>query len=218
MFRFFPEGGKEVSQLILASASPRRRQLLQQIGLDFRIVAPEVSEVILPTGDIATRVMELAYRKAQAVANQEPEGLVLGADTVVVLGDQVLGKPRSADEAFFMLKQLQGREHRVITGVALVEARSMRYLLGREITRIWMRKLSSSEIESYVATGEPLDKAGAYGIQGKGALLVERIEGCYFNVVGLPLVKVAVMLARFGFDIWESGRRDRGEGRVSPDY
>lgn len=112
-----------------------------------------------------------------------------------------------------MLTRLQGREHRVITGVALVDAGSGACLLEHEITRVWMRVLTPREIWRYVATGEPLDKAGAYGIQGKGALLVERIEGCYFNVVGLPLGKVAGMLERFGLDPWEVGdRKENGTG------
>jgi septum formation protein len=202
-----------VTQLILASNSPRRRQLLQQMGLNFRVVTARVSEA-LPAGcDLAAGVMEIARRKARAVARREAEGLILGADTLVVLNGEALGKPAGPQEAYDMLTRLQGREHRVITGVALVDAGSGACLLEHEITRVWMRVLTPREIWRYVATGEPLDKAGAYGIQGKGALLVERIEGCYFNVVGLPLGKVAGMLERFGLDPWEVGdRKENGTG------
>ncbi|HHW91670.1 MAG TPA: septum formation inhibitor Maf [Firmicutes bacterium] len=202
-----------MTQLILASNSPRRRQLLQQMGLNFRVVTARVSEA-LPAGcDLAAGVMEIARRKARAVARREAEGLILGADTLVVLNGEALGKPAGPQEAYDMLTRLQGREHRVITGVALVDAGSGACLLEHEITRVWMRVLTPREIWRYVATGEPLDKAGAYGIQGKGALLVERIEGCYFNVVGLPLGKVAGMLERFGLDPWEVGdRKENGTG------
>lgn len=202
-----------MTQLILASNSPRRRQLLQQMGLSFRVVTARVSET-LPAGcDLAAGVMEIARRKARAVARREAEGLILGADTLVVLNGEALGKPAGPQEAYDMLTRLQGREHRVITGVALVDAGSGACLLEHEITRVWMRVLTPREIWRYVATGEPLDKAGAYGIQGKGALLVERIEGCYFNVVGLPLGKVAGLLERFGLDPWEVGdRKENGTG------
>lgn len=188
--------------LILASASPRRRQLLQQIGLDFRVVASSVSEALPPEMNVKSGVMELAYRKAKAVAINEEQGLVLGADTVVVLGDKVLGKPAGPEEACAILSQLQGKKHQVITGVAVLDIQSGSYLVEAEVTQVWMRKLTPRDIEGYVATGEPLDKAGAYAIQGKGALLVETINGCYFNVVGLPLLRVVRMLEKYGVDPW----------------
>ena len=204
--------------LILASNSPRRRQLLEQIGLSFRVITAEVAED-LPAGcDLAAGVREVARRKAEAVASRVKEGLVLGADTLVVLNGEALGKPAGPQEAFNMLTRLQGREHQVITGVALVDAASGACLLEHELTRVWMRDLTPREIWQYVATGEPLDKAGAYGIQGKGAMLVECIAGCYFNVVGLPLVKVAGMLKQFGLDPWEVGNGKGNGARVSFDH
>jgi len=200
-----------VKQLILASNSPRRRQLLEQIGLSFRVITARVSEALPAGSNLAAGVMEIARRKAEAVACRLKEGLVLGADTLVVLDGIALGKPAGPQDAFAMLTKLQGREHQVITGVALYDAASGTCLLEHEVTRVWMRPLTPREIWQYVATGEPLDKAGAYGIQGKGALLVERIDGCYSNVVGLPLATVGGMLKKFGLDPWEVGTA-KGDG------
>ncbi|MDK2784328.1 MAG: nucleoside triphosphate pyrophosphatase [Bacillota bacterium] len=156
-----------------------------------------------------TLVEELARRKAAQVSAQlaEPEEtLVIGADTVVVLDGKILGKPHDEEEARAMLEALAGRWHEVFTGVAVIDPAGGRVASTREKTRVKFRSLCPKEIAAYVATGEPLDKAGAYGVQGKGALLVERIDGCYYNVVGLPLVKLQELLAEFGVDIWEEGK------------
>jgi septum formation protein len=190
----------------LASASPRREALLAQIGLPFRVEPSGVSEEeARRPGDPASFVEQAALAKAEDVAARIRDGLVLGADTVVVIGREVLGKPTSAAQARRMLERLSGATHRVYTGLALVRVKDgkvTRRRTAHEVTAVTMRHLSRSEVADYVATGEPLDKAGAYGIQGRGAMLVERIEGCYFNVVGLPLARLAKMLGEFGVKAW----------------
>jgi septum formation protein len=188
--------------LILASASPRRAELLRQIGLDFTIVPSTFQEETLSEDDPARLVMALALNKAQQVAKDIPAGLVIGADTVVFLEDRILGKPSGTDEAVRMLAQLSGQTHQVYTGVSLIEVPGGKIEVDYEMTRVKFRSLKMGEIEAYVSTKEPLDKAGAYGIQGKGAVLVEAIHGCYFNVVGLPIAKLVMMLQTFGVSLW----------------
>lgn len=199
-----------LADLVLASASPRRRQLLSQLGLKFRTCESGVDEAAAACSGASPErlVRELALAKALAVAARERDALVLAADTVVVLGGEVMGKPRDAGEAEEMLARLQGREHRVLTGLALLDAASGRSETAVEETRVRLRPLAAEEIRAYVATGEPLDKAGAYAIQGLGALLVTGIQGCYYNVVGLPLARLGELLRRFGVDVWKAvGRR-----------
>ncbi len=188
-------------KIILASASPRRLSLLRNIGLEPEVIAAQIDEDSIPGDSPAEKTRRCALAKASAVAEQVEEGLVIGADTVVVLGDEILGKPASEDVTRDMLARLSGRTHRVITGLAVVDARSKRSVLGHETTAVTFRQLTRAEIASYVASGEPMDKAGAYGIQALGSLLVEGIQGCYFNVVGLPLVRLAKMCKEFGFDL-----------------
>lgn len=188
-------------QLVLASASLRRAELLKKIGLDF-IVRPAVTEeIIKPKLDLLEQVKGLALQKARAVAETLPAGLVIGADTIVVLGQEVLGKPNSREMAVQMLSRLSGQQHQVLTGVALVDSQSGQAISEVESTLVQFRTLTLEEITAYVKTGEPLDKAGAYGIQEKGAILVERIEGCYFNVVGLPLARLVRMLKEMGVEV-----------------
>lgn len=184
--------------LILASNSPRRKELLRQIGLDFRTDPADLDERMLPNEAPEAYAIRAAIDKAQVVAQRTDAGIIIAADTIVVLDDMVLGKPLNSQDAFRMLSLLSGRMHRVITGLALVDAATGKTLTKSEETRVWFRSLTQDEIAAYVSTGEPLDKAGAYGIQEKGALLVEKIEGCYFNVVGLPLALLAQMLENFG--------------------
>lgn len=171
---------------------------MEQVGASF-IVDPSHADERFRAGetprDAATR---LALEKAAAIASRHTGALVLGADTVVTTGRTMLGKPASPAEAAAMLDVLAGREHRVITGLALYDTGTGRWQVDAEESRVWMRPFSSAERDRYVATGEPLDKAGGYAIQGKGALLVERVEGCFFNVVGLPMVRLAAMLKEFG--------------------
>jgi len=191
-------------RLILASASPRRRELLRMLGLDFEILVSnaEESKGELPDSP-GEQVMELAARKAGEIAGLHPDALVIAADTIVVAEKQILGKPGDEEDARRMLSFLSGRWHEVYTGVALVKAAEKKRLVDYERTRVKFRPLSREEIDRYIRSGEPMDKAGAYGIQGLGAVLVERIEGCYFNVVGLPLAKLALMLKKFGLEVLE---------------
>jgi len=189
-------------QIILASASPRRRELLIQAGISFTVRPADVDERVLSGETPEEHTARLAREKARVVARRREKGIVLAADTVVVIDRKILGKPADRQDALRMLTLLSGRKHRVVTTVAVLDAGTSRMVLRHAVTGVWFRRLSRSEIEAYVATGEPLDKAGAYGIQERGSLLVERIEGCYFNVVGLPISLVGTMLAGFGVEIW----------------
>ena len=191
-------------KLILASASPRRRELLTQVGVSFVLEVSDVEEVLDDTLSLELQVQSLALQKAQAVAAQHKDGLVLGADTVVVDAGSLLGKPQNTEEAAEMLRSLSGKWHQVMTAVALVDANDTKHeWTSVEITNVKFRDLTEDDIAAYVATGESMDKAGAYGIQGYGALLVERIEGCYNNVVGLPLQLVAKGLRNWGINLYE---------------
>jgi septum formation protein len=185
--------------LILASASPRRSQLLAQAGFTFQVIPAHIPEDPYPNEDPIGYVSRLAREKAQAVFAQlsaHPQAggevAVLGADTTVTLDNQILGKPEDPADAARMLRLLSGRTHRVITGVALVTAEHTQ--VAAETTAVHFLALSDEEIAAYVATGEPMDKAGAYAIQGRAARWIPRIEGCYFNVVGLPLALVSSLL------------------------
>ena len=182
--------------LILASASPRRRELLSRFGVPFSVDPADAPEAP-PTGaDAARTVLALSEAKARVTAARHPDDVVIGADTVVELDGTILGKPRDEADAFSMLRALSGREHRVRTGVTLV--RGGESLSGVECTRVFFRPLSDAQIRAYIATGEPMDKAGAYGYQGIAGLFVERIDGDYFNVVGLPLCRLGQMLETMG--------------------
>lgn len=187
-------------EIILASASPRRRELLEQIGLPFRVVPSSFDERAVE-GDAPTALAEaLALGKARAVVRGVRSGLVIGADTLVVRAGVVLGKPRDAADAARMLRLLSGGWHEVVTGIAVIDAASGRERSASEVTKVKMRDLTSAEIAAYVASGEPADKAGAYAIQGLASLFIERIDGCYANVVGLPIFRLAVLLRDFGVD------------------
>ena len=187
--------------IILASNSPRRKGLLTQIGLSFTVAPADVDESVLPGESPEAYAVRVALDKARIAAERAGEGIVIAADTIVVAGDAILGKPSGPADARRMLSVLSGRGHEVITGLAVVDAATGRFTVRTSATQVWFRDLSDREIESYVATGEPLDKAGAYGIQERGALLVERIEGCYSNVVGLPLSLLGEMLREFGVSL-----------------
>lgn len=200
-----------MARLVLASQSPRREALLRQIGLDFEVVPSGVDESVLEGLSPAEAAEKLALQKAVSVAANRSQGLVVGADTVVVLGGRILGKPADPEEAAAMLRRLSGREHQVITGLAVVDAATGRTRSGTVTTNVRFATLTPDLIARYVATGEPLDKAGAYGIQGFGALLIEGIRGCYYNVVGLPLHRLAELLGEMGYDAFAMG--DSGELR-----
>lgn len=194
-----------VPEIVLASASPRRVALLQQIGLPFRThpsALADDGEERLPGETPRTYACRLALAKAREVADRLEGGLVIGADTVVVWRDRLFGKPRTEEEAHEFLLALAGRTHHVITGVAVIEVGTARAEVDAAETAVTMRAFGPAEATRYVATGEPMDKAGGYGIQGRGALLVDAIQGDYFNVVGLPLGLLAALLSRLGIDPW----------------
>ena len=184
-------------RVVLASASPRRRELLQRIHPDFRVVPSEIDEGL--EGEVGPgAVAALALRKAGAVAAGLAEGIVLGADTVVVIDGEALGKPAGAEQAGAMLRRLRGRAHQVITGVAVVDARSRRAASTAVVSEVLMRSYPNSVVDAYVVSGEPFDKAGGYAIQEAGAQLVAGWVGSYSNIVGLPLEATRRLLAEFG--------------------
>jgi len=187
--------------IYLASASPRRRELMKQLGLPFTVVIKNVDESVagpLPPGKL---VETLSERKAREVAGDLDRGLVIGSDTVVVWRDRILGKPGDRREALEMLACLQGDDHSVYSGLAVIDVETGAVHVSHERTRVFFRPAAMDELESYVDTGEPMDKAGAYAVQGLGAVFVTGIEGCYFNVVGLPLSRLARVMKDFGVDV-----------------
>ncbi|UZQ83844.1 nucleoside triphosphate pyrophosphatase [Thermoanaerobacter sp. RKWS2] len=187
-------------KIVLASKSPRRRELLSNLGLDFEVIESNVEEFSNEKHP-SRYVMDLSFNKAMLVAKKlKEEAIVIGADTIVVIGDKVLGKPKDRDEAYIMLKSLQGRVHTVYTGITIVRTEDFKYVSDFEETKVWIKKLQDEEIFNYIDTGECYDKAGAYAIQGFGALIVEKIVGDYFNVVGLPISKLFDILKR-EFDV-----------------
>ena len=181
-------------KIVLASKSPRRANLLSQIGLEIEICPSRVDESEAVHVSPETWVQKLALEKAKAVSANLKNGLVIGADTVVVINQRVIGKPEHVEHAIEILTQLSGTFHEVMTGVALVDLDRRREIVWREITVVQFRKLYPREILAYAGSGEVLDKAGAYGVQGRAGAFVERIEGCYFNVVGLPLASLVERL------------------------
>ena len=191
-----------MKRIVLASTSPRRSSLLRQIGIPFDVVASDVDESRYSfDADPAGTAERLALAKARSVgARPDVHGrdrLVLGADTVVLFEGRVLGKPKDADDAYAMLRNLTGRSHRVLTGFAVLDAGTNRAVTGHEWTTVSMRELTDAEIRAYVDTGEPLDKAGSYGAHALGAGLITRVEGCFYNVIGLPLARLLVTLKTF---------------------
>ncbi|KPC77829.1 hypothetical protein ADL26_01025 [Thermoactinomyces vulgaris] len=189
-------------KIVLASGSPRRRELLAGLGVQFEVKTSQVDETFDPSSPPNAVAEELAHRKAKDVARQLDAVLVIGADTIVVCDGEILGKPRDEQEAVQMLSRLQGRAHQVYTGIALVEVADghvVRERVSHRMTHVWMRPLSDEKISWYVDSKEPLDKAGAYGIQGLGACLIDKIDGCYFNVVGLSLVELDQMFQDMGY-------------------
>ncbi|MBA2458478.1 MAG: septum formation inhibitor Maf [Gemmatimonadales bacterium] len=190
--------------LTLASASPRRRQLLQMLGIPVRVVPANIAEIRRPFETAVDYVERLAREKALGVRGR----LVLGADTTVVVRDEVLEKPLDWADALRMLRKLQGRTHQVVTSVALSAGERLHQ--ATDVTNVTFRRLSDELLEAYVATGEPMDKAGAYGIQGYGAALVDRIEGDFFSVMGLPVRLVLALMAEAGEEYWFGGAGGQG--------
>ena len=189
-------------KIILASASPRRKILLEQLGLDFIIKPSEIDETKFNLNNPIKLVQKLSYLKADDVYSSKEE-IVIAADTVVSKDDLVLGKPADKDEARKMLKSLSNTTHEVISGITIIAGGEVR--TSYERTNVTFKKLTNQEIDDYIATGEPLDKAGAYGIQAKGAVLVKKIDGCFYNVVGLSLYRVVEMMKELGWEIELNG-------------
>ncbi len=188
-------------RIILASGSPRRRELLASLGLSFEVYKPDVDESHSESENPEGLCARLSRLKAEAGAERFRDALVIAADTIVVIDGQVLGKPADRDDAVRMLTALQGRTHEVLTGLSV--GRNGKVITHVEHTLVKFRALSEKEILAYVATGESSDKAGAYAVQGKGSLLVEGIDGDYFNVVGLPVCRLGMIMRQFGINILE---------------
>jgi septum formation protein len=186
-----------MKQLILASSSPRRKQLLELANLPFQILVSRIEEHVHEGETPEQTVQSLAYRKAKAIASQHPDAYVIGADTIVVYQNNILGKPKTKEEAAQMLRMLSGQEHEVLTGVAILSPNGQALFV--EKTKVFFWDLTEEEIAAYIESGEPMDKAGAYGIQGRAALFVKRIEGDYFTVVGLPLSRTVRELKQLGW-------------------
>ncbi|HEX9280097.1 MAG TPA: nucleoside triphosphate pyrophosphatase [Gemmatimonadales bacterium] len=189
-------GDPATTPIVLASGSPRRRQLLEMLRIPFRVIPPDVDEYVLPGEAPERYVTRLSRAKAEAVVARAPGELVLAADTTVVLDGAIFEKPTSPAHAVEMLSRLQGQTHEVMTSVAV--ARDGELAQALDVSRVTFRPVDRPTLEAYVATGEPLDKAGAYAIQGLGAPLIERVEGDFFGVMGLPLRLALDLLARFG--------------------
>ena len=188
------------SRLILASASPRRAEILRNAGYAFTVVSSAIDETPIPGETAEEMVQRLADAKAELVAARSVgPAIVIAADTAVSVGTQILGKPRTTEDARQMLQMLSGVDHSVVTGVSLVRLPDVERRSFFEVTRVQFTTLSPEDIEDYVATGEPFDKAGGYAIQGMAGRFIPRIEGCYFNVVGLPLARLARELALLGY-------------------
>ena len=186
-------------KLILASSSPRRSEILEQVGIDFTVFKPkEDAENPLPSSkcaDCADIAVENALHKAKWTSQYlDKDCLILSADTIVVSDGNILGKPIDSNDAKRMLKTLSGKEHQVITGVAIIDNSNDKMAKGHEVTDVFIKNLSDFEIDSYIKTGEPMDKAGAYAIQNRGALFIKSIRGCYFNVVGLPVFRMITLI------------------------
>ena len=188
-------------KIILASSSPRRKDLLRGLGLKFRTVPADIDESMKPGESPVHLARRFAKCKAEAIAEKynHTAHLIIAGDTIVVLVNRVLGKPKTKREARMMLESLSGKSHGVISGLCLIQGNKKK--IRHEFTQVTMRPLTQSEIRNYVATGEPMDKAGAYGIHGIGATIISRIHGDYFNVVGLPLVSLIKMLKAFGIQV-----------------
>ncbi|NIK75971.1 septum formation protein [Paenibacillus castaneae] len=201
---------KTISRLVLASSSPRRKELVASLDLSLPvyILSTDTNESTEADWTPVQVVEQLSLRKAAAASellrqqNNTEASLIIGSDTIVVLEGEVLGKPVNAEDAKRMLSRLQGRHHEVYTGVACLLSTNDEATVAHRMTRVQMKPLSKDQISKYVATGEPLDKAGSYGIQGLGATIVERIDGCYFNVVGLPLSLLSDMLSQYDIHVF----------------
>ena len=180
--------------IILASASPRRKEILENVNVKFTVVASNIDEVILDNEPPKELVMRLAFEKCMDVARKNEDALVIGADTIVVMDDQILGKPKNEEDAYNMIELLSNKKHQVITGISLINLSLDKKVIDYVVSEVTFKDLSKETIRDYINTKESLDKAGAYGIQGYGGLLVESISGDYFNIVGLPISRISDLL------------------------
>ena len=196
------------NKLILASRSPRRSELLRSLGLEFEVSPSHVDEITDPEQSPEQNATNIARDKARWVARQNPGCYVLGADTMVVLAQEIIGQPTDEEDACRILSKLVGKHHRVITGVVLISPECKEYKIA-VVSKVSIKTVSENEIRSYVATGEPLDKAGAYAIQGKGAFLVESWEGSWSNIVGLPLEALTGLFEQAGFPVPKKNEADQ---------
>ena len=193
-------------KIILASASPRRKELLKSLNLDFEAIHSEVEENLEEEAFSSDLIKKLALEKAMDVKKKVNfPAIIIGADTVVIIDNKVFGKPRNSEDAFRMLKNLNGRTHKVMSAIALVDNQSGKVLVDLVESKVTFKELTDKEIKDYIATGEPMDKAGAYAIQGLGSIFIKSICGCYTNIVGLSVYKLAEMLKEFGISIIGAG-------------
>lgn len=192
--------------IILASASPRRKEILENANVKFKIMASSIEELTLDSESPCQMVMRLAFEKGIDIASRQKSDLVISADTIVVLDNTILGKPKDEIEARKMITSLSGRTHQVITGISLINLDNNKKIIDYVISNVKFKKLSEEDINDYIRTIESLDKAGAYGIQGYGALLVEEIQGDYFNIVGLPISRLSDLLKKhFNINLFMEG-------------
>ncbi|HEX2927823.1 MAG TPA: Maf family protein [Ruminiclostridium sp.] len=191
-----------MNKIILASSSPRRQQILNQIGVSFEVIPSTIHEVMDYSLKPSQVAVSLASQKCEDVALRiDKDCIVIAADTIVVKDGRMLGKPKNEQDAYDMLKSLNGQWHEVITGISLHRVSDGKIIKSFESTKVKMAQRSDEFLRSYIATGEPFDKAGAYGIQGYGSLIVEKVEGCYFNVMGLPVYKLSLLLDELGYKL-----------------
>ena len=192
--------------IILASASPRRKEILENTNIKFDIISSSIEELVLDGESPCQMVMRLAFEKGIDIASKHKSDLVISADTIVVLDNNILGKPKDEEEARQMISNLSGRTHQVITGISLINLENNKKIIDYVVSNVKFKKLSKDDINDYIKTKESLDKAGAYGIQGYGAILVEEIQGDYFNIVGLPISKLSDLLKiHFNINLFTEG-------------
>ncbi len=192
--------------IILASASPRRKEILENANVKFKIMSSDIEELTLEGESPCQMVMRLAFEKGIDIAHKQKSDLVISADTIVVLDNKVLGKPKDEKEAKHMIESLSGKTHQVITGISLINLENNKKIIDYVISNVKFKDLSEDDINDYISTNESLDKAGAYGIQGYGALLVEEIQGDYFNIVGLPISRLSDLLKKhFNINLFMEG-------------
>ena len=190
--------------IVLASASPRRKELLEKIGLKFVMEPSDIEEDTDSGLEPHELVRQISLKKAKTVGANHKNAIIIAADTIGVIGNKILGKPHTLNKAAEMLNEISGRPHLVITGLTVLDTTTNKSVSRVVETVVFIKKLNKQEISAYMKTGEPLDKAGAYAIQGMGAIIVERIEGDFYNVMGLPLQALTEILQEFGVDVWKS--------------